>query len=100
MNEHGSDQVGDEAETMYAVLNGSHYNNRCCFDYGNAEVQYRTTRPLAPPYSLHTVLLKVESYNDSHYNAEVRQLRPSCVRQFTLSNCDSLPFLTATVHPF
>ena len=22
------------------------------------------TRPLAPPYSLHTVLLKVESYND------------------------------------
>jgi hypothetical protein len=26
--------------------------------------QYHTTRPLAPPYSLHTVLLKVESYND------------------------------------
>ena len=24
--------VGDEAETMYAVLNGSHYNDRCCFD--------------------------------------------------------------------
>ena len=22
---------------MYAVFNGSHYNNRCCFDYGNAE---------------------------------------------------------------
>jgi non-reducing end alpha-L-arabinofuranosidase len=29
--------VGDEAATTYAVLNGSHYNNRCCFDYGNAE---------------------------------------------------------------
>ena len=29
--------VDDEAETMYAVFNGSHYNNRCCFDYGNAE---------------------------------------------------------------
>lgn len=29
--------VGDEAETMYAVFNGTHYNNRCCFDYGNAE---------------------------------------------------------------
>lgn len=27
--------VGDEAETMYAVFNGSHYNNRCCFDYGS-----------------------------------------------------------------
>ena len=29
--------VKDEPETIYAVLNGSHYNNRCCFDYGNAE---------------------------------------------------------------
>ena len=29
--------VGDEAETIYAVFNGSHYNDRCCFDYGNAE---------------------------------------------------------------
>ena len=29
--------VHDEAETIYAVFNGSHYNNRCCFDYGNAE---------------------------------------------------------------
>jgi non-reducing end alpha-L-arabinofuranosidase len=29
--------VDDEAETIYAVFNGSHYNDRCCFDYGNAE---------------------------------------------------------------
>ena len=29
--------VGDEAETIYAVVNGSHYNDQCCFDYGNAE---------------------------------------------------------------
>jgi len=29
--------VGDEPETIYGVFNGSHYNNRCCFDYGNAE---------------------------------------------------------------
>ena len=29
--------VGDEAETIYAVVNGTHYNDRCCFDYGNAE---------------------------------------------------------------
>jgi hypothetical protein len=28
--------------------------------------QYHTTRPLAPPYSLHTVLRKVESYNGTH----------------------------------
>eukprot|EP00966_Prymnesium_polylepis_P099125 2295763-Prymnesium_polylepis.1 len=30
--------VGDAAETMYMVTSGSHYNDRCCFDYGNAEV--------------------------------------------------------------
>ena len=29
--------VDDEAETIYAVFNGTHYNNKCCFDYGNAE---------------------------------------------------------------
>jgi len=29
--------VGDEAQTMYMVTSGVHYNNRCCFDYGNAE---------------------------------------------------------------
>jgi len=28
---------GDEAETMYMVTSGIHYNDRCCFDYGNAE---------------------------------------------------------------
>jgi hypothetical protein len=29
--------TGDAAEGMYAVLDGTHYNNKCCFDYGNAE---------------------------------------------------------------
>ena len=29
------------------------------------QVKYHITRPLAPPYSLRTVLLKVESYNDA-----------------------------------
>ena len=28
---------GDQAEGMYAVLDGTHYNGGCCFDYGNAE---------------------------------------------------------------
>uniref|UniRef100_A0A7S0HDZ0 Alpha-L-arabinofuranosidase B catalytic domain-containing protein n=1 Tax=Phaeocystis antarctica TaxID=33657 RepID=A0A7S0HDZ0_9EUKA len=28
---------GDEAETVYMVTAGQHYNDRCCFDYGNAE---------------------------------------------------------------
>ena len=30
--------TGDAAEGMYAVLDGTHYNGACCFDYGNAEV--------------------------------------------------------------
>ena len=29
--------TGDEPESMYMVVNGSHYNDGCCFDYGNAE---------------------------------------------------------------
>jgi hypothetical protein len=29
--------TGNQAEGMYAVLDGTHYNDGCCFDYGNAE---------------------------------------------------------------
>jgi hypothetical protein len=29
--------VGNEPETIYAVLDGKRYNDRCCFDYGNVE---------------------------------------------------------------
>ncbi|MEU6868833.1 alpha-L-arabinofuranosidase B [Streptomyces sp. NPDC046876] len=29
--------TGDQPEGMYAVLDGTHYNSGCCFDYGNAE---------------------------------------------------------------
>lgn len=29
--------TGSQPEGMYAVMSGTHYNNRCCFDYGNAE---------------------------------------------------------------
>ncbi|EME48329.1 glycoside hydrolase family 54 protein [Dothistroma septosporum NZE10] len=29
--------TGDVAEGMYAVFDGTHYNDGCCFDYGNAE---------------------------------------------------------------
>ena len=29
--------TGDNPESEYAVLDGTHYNGGCCFDYGNAE---------------------------------------------------------------
>jgi hypothetical protein len=29
--------TGDNPETEYAVFGGTHYNNGCCYDYGNAE---------------------------------------------------------------
>lgn len=35
--------TGDSAEGMYAVLDGSHYNGACCFDYGNAETSSTDT---------------------------------------------------------
>ena len=28
---------GNEPETIYAVVSGEHVNDKCCFDYGNAE---------------------------------------------------------------
>jgi hypothetical protein len=28
---------GDQPESMYMVANGRNYNDKCCFDYGNAE---------------------------------------------------------------
>lgn len=30
--------TGDDPETMYMVTSGKYYNDRCCFDYGNAEI--------------------------------------------------------------
>jgi hypothetical protein len=30
--------VDDQAEGMYWVINGHHYNSGCCFDYGNAQI--------------------------------------------------------------
>lgn len=35
--------TGNQAEGMYAVLDGTHYNGACCFDYGNAELSSRDT---------------------------------------------------------
>ncbi|KAF5002728.1 hypothetical protein FGRMN_124 [Fusarium graminum] len=35
--------TGDQPEGMYAVLDGTHYNGGCCFDYGNAETSSTDT---------------------------------------------------------
>ena len=35
--------TGDQPEGMYAVLDGTHYNGGCCFDYGNAETSNTDT---------------------------------------------------------
>ncbi|EAU32201.1 alpha-N-arabinofuranosidase precursor [Aspergillus terreus NIH2624] len=35
--------TGDAPEGMYAVLDGTHYNGGCCFDYGNAETSSTDT---------------------------------------------------------
>ncbi|MER5651676.1 alpha-L-arabinofuranosidase B [Streptomyces sp. NPDC060011] len=33
--------TGDRPEGMYALFDGTHYNDGCCFDYGNAETNSR-----------------------------------------------------------
>ncbi|CRG90957.1 hypothetical protein PISL3812_08005 [Talaromyces islandicus] len=35
--------TADAAEGLYAVLDGTHYNENCCFDYGNAETNSHDT---------------------------------------------------------
>ncbi|MEU4114143.1 arabinofuranosidase catalytic domain-containing protein [Kitasatospora sp. NPDC028055] len=35
--------TGDQPEGMYAILDGTHYNGGCCFDYGNAETSSNDT---------------------------------------------------------
>ena len=35
--------TGSQAEGMYMVASGTHVNDRCCFDYGNAETNTRDT---------------------------------------------------------
>lgn len=29
--------LGNDPESIYAVMSGTHFNDRCCFDYGNSE---------------------------------------------------------------
>ena len=36
---------GDQAETIYMVIKGRHFNDGCCFDYGNAETNNMDTGP-------------------------------------------------------
>ncbi|WP_084703706.1 arabinofuranosidase catalytic domain-containing protein [Phaeacidiphilus oryzae] len=35
--------TGDQPEGEYAILDGTHYNGGCCFDYGNAETSNNDT---------------------------------------------------------
>ncbi|KAI5235189.1 alpha arabinofuranosidase [Aureobasidium subglaciale] len=42
-NEVSGTATGDQPEGMYAVLDGTHYNDACCFDYGNAETSNTDT---------------------------------------------------------
>jgi Alpha-L-arabinofuranosidase B, catalytic len=47
--------TGDQPEGMYAILDGTHYNAGCCFDYGNARsggvsTFYSGSRPTVSGY--------------------------------------------------
>jgi hypothetical protein len=37
--------TGDQPEGIYAVVDGVHHNNWCCFDYGNAQTTNTADRP-------------------------------------------------------
>ncbi|KAK6543451.1 hypothetical protein TWF694_000198 [Orbilia ellipsospora] len=35
--------VGDQPQGIYAVFDATHYNDKCCFDYGNGEISRTNT---------------------------------------------------------
>ena len=37
--------TGEEPESMYMVVAGNHFNDHCCFDYGNAETNDKDDGP-------------------------------------------------------
>ena len=37
--------INDEPEGVYSVMDGTHYDSGCCFDYGNAETDSRADGP-------------------------------------------------------
>lgn len=37
--------TGNEPESIYAVVSGTHYNDDCCFDYGNSETDDKDDGP-------------------------------------------------------
>ncbi|MGB8603379.1 MAG: arabinofuranosidase catalytic domain-containing protein, partial [Rhizomicrobium sp.] len=41
LNDAKGTAVDDQAEGLYWVINGQHFNNGCCFDYGNGEIDSR-----------------------------------------------------------
>src|SRR4029453_79916 len=41
LNDAKGTAVDDQAQGQYWVVNGHHFNNGCCFDYGNAETENR-----------------------------------------------------------
>jgi non-reducing end alpha-L-arabinofuranosidase len=41
LNDAKGTAVDDQAEGQYWVINGHHYNDGCCYDYGNAETDSR-----------------------------------------------------------
>jgi len=41
LNDAKGTAVDDQAEGQYWVVNGHHFNNGCCYDYGNAETDSR-----------------------------------------------------------
>ena len=37
--------IGDEAEGIYSVIDGTHFDSGCCFDYGNSSTNGRAVGP-------------------------------------------------------
>ena len=78
---------GEEPESMYMVVSGKHFDEHCCFDYGNAETNDKDDGPrLGTASSMtawqHAVVTRV---NCTH-TAVSRQLH-AFSRELTVLQC-------------
>lgn len=70
--------TGNDPESIYAVMSGTHYNGGCCFDYGNSEVNDRDDGCGTMEVSVYTYTYS-NAQSDKHCSALPRlDINPTC----------------------
>jgi len=88
--------VDDQAEGQYWVVNGAHFNNGCCFDYGNAEIdsRYDDNGTMETAYFGNATPWFSGSGNGPWIMTDQENNLVGCVNQDGTKGCPNLPSIT------